>query len=415
MTQKKTLSAVFAPALATVFASLLAACGDPVVTGTNKVCVLEETKITAATSLPTSGCGSYEISKVIEVSAALTIAPGTTLKFANTAGLQILETGSLNATGTKEKPITFTGITQTKGAWKGLAFRSNDPANKLIYTNVSFAGGGEFCCDYFSPGEFGAAVNLGGATMDSPVQVTIANSTISNSGAYGLYLFDTGTLPGFSSNTFKSNALAPVSVPISRVGVLDSASIYSGGADVNVEQFVRVNDIDVNNKAATNITQTMRKLDLPYRISAGAADVQLEYRGALTINAGAILEFEANSGLQITRTGSITVSGTATDRVLFKGRLNTPGFWRGINVLSVGNTMSYATIRDAGSSKFDGADNGAKAGITIGGGFQTEVSSIAMGNSIVATSVYGVYKHADATFADNGGNDFTGNTTPKNF
>lgn len=394
--------------------ALLAACGDPINNST-AVCIIEN-DITTASSFPSANCGSYQISKVIEVSAALTIAPGTTLKFANNAGLQILETGSLNATGTKEKPITFTGVTQTKGAWKGLAFRSNDPANKLIYSNISFAGGGEFCCDYFSPGEFGAAVNLGGATMSAPVQVTIANSTISNSGAYGLYLFDTGTLPGFSSNTFKSNTLAPVSVPISRVGVLDSASVYGGGADVNSEQFVRVNDVDINNPTATNITQTIRKLDVPYRISAGTADVQLEYRGALTINAGAVLEFEANSGLLISATGSLTINGTTADRVILKGRLSTKAYWRGIHVLSKGNTIDYATIRDAGSSKFSYADNEATAAITVGG-YQSEPSSITLSNSTVTNNVYGVYRHAApaATFTDGGGNDFSGNTTPKNF
>ena len=109
------------------------------------------------------------------------------------------------------------------------------------------------------------------------------------------------------------------------------------------------------------------------------------------------------------------MSGTATDRVIFKGRLGTAGFWRGINLLSVNNTINYATVRDAGNSKFDGADNGAKAGITIGGGFQTQTSSIALGNSIVTTSGYGVYKHTDGNFTDNGGNDLSGNTTAKNF
>ncbi len=403
MTQHK----MIAPVLATLFASFLAACGDPV-SKPGATCSLEN-DITAAT---TFNCGTYEVSGVIKVSGALTIPAGTTLKFANNAGLEILETGSLNATGTKEKPITFTGVTQTKGAWKGLAFRSNDPANKLIYANVLFAGSAEFCCDYSIPSGIVAAVSLGSSLIEAPVQVTIANSLIANSGNYGLYLFRSGTLPGFSSNTFKSNTKAPVILPFSRVGLLDSASVYGGGTDVNSEQFVRVNEVDND----TNITQTMRKLDVPYRISAGVADAQLEYRGALTINAGAVLEFESNSGLQITRTGSLTISGTATERVILKGRLSNPGYWRGINILSNGgNSMNYATIRDAGSTKFDGADNGAKAGITIGGGFQTDPSSIAVGNSIVTTSGYGVYKHTDGTFTDNGGNDFSGNTTPKNF
>ena len=365
--------------------------------------------ITTPTTLSPSVCSSYTVTKPLDVTAALTIQPGTTLKFASSAGLQIEATGSLNATGTVALPITFTGTMGTSGFWRGLVFRSNDTANKLVYANILYAGSETFCCDY----EDKAAVTLGGNILASPVQVTMANTTINGSGGYGVYLFETGSLPGFTSNTFKSNTQAPVSLPISRVENLDSTTVYSGGAQPNTQQFVRVLQADND----TNVTQTMRKLDVPYRISAGVAGKQLRYNGALTINAGATLEFEADSGLAISNTGTLTVNGTTLEPVIFKGRQSTLGYWKGINILSTGNSITNATIRDAGSSTFCCSQNSAaKAGISLGENI-SDNAAVSVTNTAFINNVYGMYRHSDPTnvFTDGGGNTFSGNTTNKNF
>jgi hypothetical protein len=370
--------------------------------------------ITTPTVLSPATCATYLVSKELDVTAALTVQPGAVLQFAANAGLQVLETGSLNATGTAVARITFTGATATTGFWRGLAFRSNDPANTLVYANILHAGSEAFCCDYFEGSGQKGAVMLGGANLDSPVQVTISNTMITRSGGYGVYLFKSGTLPGFSSNTFKGNTQAPVSLPISRIGALDSISVYSGAAEPNTEQFVRVLEAD----NATNVTQTVRKLDVPYRVSAGASGKTLEYQGGLTINAGVTLEFEADSGLLIPDTGSLTVNGTVTEPVTFRGRLATRGYWKGINILSVGNTITHAAIRDAGSSTFCCAQaSDAKAGLSIGDFFSDSTASVSVSNTSFTNNVFGIFKD-EATgnaFTDGGGNTFSNNTTDKNF
>ena len=336
----------------------------------------------------------------------MTILPGTTLKFSSEGGLLITETGSLNASGTSEKPITFTGVTATAGSWLGVAFRSNDPANKLIFVNISFAGSKPFCCDYFEAAGQKASVVLGGATLASPVQVTIQNSTVSRSGGYGVYLFKTGSLPGFSGNSFKANTQAPVSLPLSRIDQLDTTSVYGGAGEPNTEQFVRVLEADND----TNIAQSIKKLDVAYRMSAGVAARDLVYKGTLTINAGAILEFEADSGLSIDNTGSLTVNGTSTDPVVFKGRSASKGFWKGINIGSLGNTINFATVRDAGSSTFCCAQaDGAKAGISIGDTLGV-AAAVTLSNSSLSNNVVGVYTHSGGTFT-NTTNAFSGNTS----
>lgn len=400
MTYRNLLSSI-------VFAALLAACSDNVIIDP-AVCTLSK-DIAASITLSPATCGAYTISNDIKIKSAMTILPGTTLKFSSEGGLLITETGSLNATGTAEKPITLTGVTATTGSWLGVAFRSNDPANKLIFVNISFAGSKAFCCDYFEAANQKASVLLGGATLASPVQVTIQNSSISRSGGYGVYLFKTGSLPGFNSNSFKTNTQASVSLPLSRIDQLDTASVYSGASEPNTEQFVRVLESDND----TNIAQSIKKIDVAYRMSAGVAGRDLTYKGALTINAGAILEFEADSGLSIDNTGSLTVNGTLLEPVIFKGRTATKGYWKGINIGSLGNTINFATIRDAGSSTFCCAQNAAaKAGISIGdtlGG----VAAATVSNSTLSNNVVGVFTHPASSFT-NTANTFIGNTTNTN-
>jgi hypothetical protein len=389
-------------------ASLLAACGPSPIITDPAVCSFSK-DIASSITLSPATCGTYTITNDIKISSAMTILPGTVVKFGSEGGLLITETGSLNATGTADKPITLTGVTATTGSWLGLAFRSNDPANKLIHVNISFAGSKAFCCDYFEAASQKGSVLLGGATLASPVQVTIQNSSISRSGGYGLYLFKTGSLPGFSSNSFKANTQASVSLPLSRIDQLDSASVYSGVGEPNTEQFVRVLESDND----TNIAQSIKKIDVAYRMSAGVSGRDLVYKGALTINAGAILEFEADSGLSIDTTGSLTVNGLPSDPVVLKGRTATKGFWKGINIASLGNTINFATIRDAGSSKFccaQAAD--AKAGISIGD-ILGVTAAATVSNSTFSNNVVGVYTHPGSSFT-NTTNTFTGNTTNTN-
>ena len=391
-----------------VFATLLAACGPGPIITDPAVCSFSK-DITSSIVFSPATCGAYTISNDIKISSAVTILPGTTLKFSSEGGLLITETGSLNASGTADKPITLTGVTATSGSWLGLAFRSNDPANKLIHVNISFAGSKAFCCDYFEAAGQKASVLLGGATLASPVQVTIQNSSVSRSGGYGVYLFKTGSLPGFSANSFKANTQASVSLPLSRIDQLDTASVYGGAGEPNSEQFVRVLESDNE----TNIAQSIKKIDVAYRMSAGVSGRDMVYKGALTINAGAILEFESDSGLSIDNTGSLTVNGTTLEPVVFKGRTATKGYWKGINIGSLGNTINFATIRDAGSSVFCcGQAADAKAGISIGDNLGVAAAAT-VSNSTLSNNVVGVFTHPASTFTSTG-NTFTGNTTNTN-
>ena len=113
-------------------------------------------------------------------------------------------------------------------------------------------------------------------------------------------MFNKAKLPGFAGNVFSGNQKAPVSIPLSAMGSFDSATVYSGVAtglnEPNGEAFVRVTESPESDVA---VAQTLRRLDVPYGIGIanGYDELQMEYQGVLTVDAGVRLEFEANTGL----------------------------------------------------------------------------------------------------------------------
>lgn len=321
---------------------------------------------------PSAADCDVQVTGVVAVKSKLTISPGTKVCFKANAGLLVDETGSLHAVGTASERITFTGTSETKGYWKGLAFLSNDNANALQFVDLSYAGNTDpFCCGFFVSNEnMVAAVVVG--DYNTGGLVSIQDSTISKSGGLGVFAAESSRLTGFARNTFSDNTGAPVAVSLAAVNDLDTATSYSGGSAPNGKNFVRV-----LRYADTTIPVTMHKLDVPYGMSEGFAGGVFRATATLTIEAGAKLEFEANSGIVVASTGQLQVQGTPSDRVVFTGRSATPGYWKGLAVLGATNSISHADITYAGNDDSfccgfyePGGSASARAGI-VAGDYQT--------------------------------------------
>jgi hypothetical protein len=135
---------------------------------------------------------------------AITIAPGAHLSFADDAGLWVSETGSLEAIADGQA-ITFDGLTDQAGVWKGLAFASGSARNVLDGVTIDAAGSRDWCC---ATGRPAAAV-----LVEPNAQLSVTNSTISRSAGWGVFA-RTGYL-GLteSNNTFADVATGEVSRP----------------------------------------------------------------------------------------------------------------------------------------------------------------------------------------------------------
>jgi hypothetical protein len=159
---------------------------------------------------------AYLFSGGATIKAALTLAPGVILHFREDVPFSVSSTGSLTAIGTATTPIVMTSANAAGGTlWRGLSIASKDVANKLDYVTVSFGGGGD------SPFWLYGSYNQDGETtigVDSDASLTLTNSTVSNSGKFGLAVKEGATVNGYSDadavgetqigavNTFENNA-----------------------------------------------------------------------------------------------------------------------------------------------------------------------------------------------------------------
>ena len=133
----------------------------------------------------------------VAVGAALTIAPGATLVFQQDVYMNVNSSGSLTAQGQAGagQQITFTGELAQAGSWGGIWFSSTKmPTNILDYVSVSYGGGRATG----SSSRFPANIYVYGS------QVTVTNSTISNSANYGIF-WDSNSTVNQSGNTFSAN------------------------------------------------------------------------------------------------------------------------------------------------------------------------------------------------------------------
>ena len=114
----------------------------------------------------------------------LTIEPGVTVQFAADAGLCTgdYSTGSwLKANGTLGERITFAGETSSAGAWKGIAFQSLSSNNQISYADISDGGSSSYT------GATQKRANLHGGAWSAGT-FTIANSSVTNSEAWGIWV-----------------------------------------------------------------------------------------------------------------------------------------------------------------------------------------------------------------------------------
>ena len=122
----------------------------------------------------------YVVTGGLDIQRSLTIKPGATFDFDNDVFFQITESGSLIAKGTADSLIVFTSAEPGTFRWRGLFFNASTSNNQLDYTEVSYGGSSKY--DFANFVDANVNVGVGGSTT-----VAITNSTISNSGSYGIY------------------------------------------------------------------------------------------------------------------------------------------------------------------------------------------------------------------------------------
>ncbi len=340
---------------------------------------------------------------------ALTISPGNILEFSTGAGFRLGEqaadcitnTGTIDATGTADARIEFRGVTAGKGTWLGIGINSASPNNKLIYCDIS--GGGSD--DLYNASDFSANI-----TLQCESSVIIQNTTITESGGFGIYLLEEDArLLAFENNSITDNELAPVLLHLPQVAGLDTGSTYSGA---NGREYIQV-----YGQSIIDDDLTIARLDVPYRISRDQIGRETYVEKALTILPGVILEFETAAGIVlgspgvdcIPLTGSLNAVGTAQDPIIFRGTTAGQGTWLGLgfNSSTAANHLEYCEISGGGSSQMYNAGGQGSIVMTCGASLEINNTTISDSGGWGIDFVQGANSltQANNTFSNNASGD----------
>jgi hypothetical protein len=268
---------------------------------------------------------SYRIVHPLTFQRAITIEPGTTLVFAEGAGLRFQALGSLTAVGSADAPILFAGEEPVAGSWRGLefAYRSGDSA--LEFVEVRHAGS-----------------RTGAVSVTDDGRVALRSSTILESGGYGLHLDPESTLTGFGANTFTANAAAPVRIPASQVHRLDGLTRFAGGNGGGERELVEVYQ-ELHGVLSEATWPAL--LDAAYLVTR-----DLTVGAALTLEPGVELRFAEGRAMTVEWGGTLTARGTADAPIRLLGHEERPGSWVGVRIRSgsTRNVLDHVEVAHGG-------------------------------------------------------------------
>jgi hypothetical protein len=258
--------------------------------------------------VPYCVCGTVTVAG--QSSPVLTVAPGCSLLFADSAGLRVGvgQKGGLWADGSYGRVVFAPlGDTPGPGRWRGIEFwEQTDPTwTRLDLCSIQGAGAGG-----------GAAITCYGTA------VAITDCRLADNAALGVYCVNTG-FAGFENNTITGCGSYPLHISVPYVHTLGTGNRLTGNA---------VDGIEVNYGTIARDAH-WRRQDVPFVVD-GQIEVGSNLDPALTIDPGSRFVFKANSGLAVGRyqPGRLIAAGGA-DSITFTADSPVPGRWRGIELL----------------------------------------------------------------------------------
>ena len=318
----KNIKSLVLTALLIPTVTLFSGCGDDVVDDSlnDTTCTTIDGMRINSDTVFNKSC--YKITDDIDISAKLTINPGTVLKFTDDAYIYVGSNGILDAVGTAQKPIKFTGVEHTKGYWRGIGFSgSNHTENELSHVVVEYAGGHGNC---------------GNVDIDNS-RIKISDTTFRYSDNEGFCIDNSSNLDRFTRVKSTANNLSAGSVKAKHLVAITNDSNLSG----NHKNYLTVDGGSIERDS------TWHPLNVPIFFNE---DVQVESIATLTIEPGTVLHF--GSGGYLESMGILKAIGTPTNPIIFTGEEQTAGYWRGVLFYlsnHAENEIAYCDISYGGS------------------------------------------------------------------
>lgn len=274
--------------------------------------------------------------------ASLTLEKGTVIQFEEEAVVK-LDSNSLIADGTEDRPVRLTGTTEERGWWKGIVTTGKGVELDLEHAVVEYAGHSEDLRSDFPK----SAIRL-------PVADTtfrMKNSEIRESGGWGLVVARTLDIDitGFESNTFQNNAEAPVVIFPKLVPVLTGSNDYEG----NDRDAIRLRTGEQGSKVDEDTT--FSDLGVPYWVPAENDLLVKAEDATATFESGVTVEFGEKARFMVDRGSTVVADGTSDAKVRFTGTKQERGWWGGVREANSTPELTFdlqhTIIEYAGSSE----------------------------------------------------------------
>ncbi len=281
--------------------------------------------------------------------AVLTIAAGSVFKFGSNGYLRTTDGGAINALGTADDKITFTGRQAVTNSWKGIKIFSNSPNTVFIYCNFEYGGVDDNDHEDYGQLVIGKYGNYTSYVIEDAGRARVSNCSFEGGAGPGLLLAKSGVLTDFTGNTFADNKYA-VSVFFSEIEQITVGNTYGGSADSYVQVLL--------NRPTDDFT--INALDVPYYFFdpcsfCGTGNYFIEDGVACTVAPGATLAFGPDRVLVISESGSLNAVGTATQKITFTGKQKTVGYWGQlyfINTNSSLNRLEHCIVEYCGGRQY---------------------------------------------------------------
>lgn len=313
-----------------LMAGTLVACGDD---GGEEECTAANAEVLEGTinanAVTLTQCTRVVERVEIENGSRLTIEPGSTLFFEEGAGLWLKDTSVLDAAGTVDEPLLFTGTSRQAGAWRNIYLGGASSTENLIeHATIEYAGQGD---------EPAVHVEDSGA-------LTVRDTTIRQSAAAGFHLqegVDVVPAVTFEDNTVTENVLAGMAGPMAAAQIDPSNDLTGNGADrIEIDGPGNVSDITTET--------TYRNIGIPYVF---LENVGIKNGALWTLEAGVEILAPANGRIVVNEDGALSATGTADEPVVFRGAEDQAGYWQHLyfdKTPSTNNLLQNTVIDDAG-------------------------------------------------------------------
>lgn len=335
----------------------------------------------------------YYVSRNIAVNAGLTIQPGVVVHVAEKGIITVESGGTLIAEGAEDNKITFTSANEAgEVLWGGLLINSSSTLNALDHTVFRFGGGENIV--------YGGGWRMAALGISEDGKLNMTNTSISKSGADGMFVVGKNNLGSFENNTFSQNKDFPLSLSINQLGGISTSNTFADDeASSRREDVVRVYDSVLDEEQEWSA------------LSGGAiyrfvGDVSVQE--ALTIQEGTRMEFDENVVFAVTSDGVLQAKGAANNPIVFTSSgIDDGRNWSGIVIesSSVNNELDFAEVSYAGSENnvyFQGWKSAA-IGVADGGKLRLTNSTVSHSND------YGLVVHENGVLQAFGGNSFHDN------